>query len=107
MTDIETLMEHATRHSHKVRLRMVDTPDDQYILFWPYAVLDDLINGREYLGMLERHYSDPNTGYLAWPILSRIRAVEVLDDKFVQPERASWFNKIDFKRMKLVCEFGC
>jgi hypothetical protein len=106
MTDIEIAFEYAVRHGRKVHLQMMDTPDDQYILFRPYAILDDLINGREYLGMLERHYSDPNTEYLAWPILLGIKTVKVLEDKFEQEERDTWFKKIDFRRMKLVLEFN-
>ncbi len=106
MTDIEKKFEYAVRNSLKVRLQMFDTPEDKYILFWPYAVLTDLINGVEYLGLLERHYSDPNTGYLAWPILLGIKSVEVLDEKFQQPDRDTWFKMINFQRMKLLAEFG-
>ncbi len=106
MTDIEKKFDHAIRNSLKVRLQMVDTPDDKYILFWPYAVLNDLINGIEYIGLLEHHYSDPNTGYIAWPILLGIKNVLVLDEKFEQPPRDSWFKLINFQRMKLLSEFA-
>jgi hypothetical protein len=105
MADIEKVFEYAVRNGLKVRLQMENTPDGQYILFWPYAALDDLINGIEYLGLLERHYSDPNTGYLAWPILRCVKHVEVLDETFEQPERNTWFKAINFQRMKLLAEF--
>src|SRR5690348_16565387 len=105
-TEIEEKFEYAIKNSLKVRLQMVDTPADKFILFWPYAVLHDLINGVEYIGLLERHYSDPNSGYVACPILLGIKSVEVLDEKFDQPERNSWFKMINFQRMKLLVEFG-
>ncbi len=82
-------IEYAIRHHLKIQFQMTDTPDDKFILFHPYAALLDLFDGLSFIGLVEKHHTNPTPNYIARPKLDGIKFVKILNEHF-EPNHELW-----------------
>ena len=81
--------EYAIKNRLKVEFQMMDTPEDEFILFHPYATLNDLFDGISIIGLVEKHHTNPTTNYIARPKVKGVKFVRIMQDHF-QPNHDLW-----------------
>ena len=97
----QRIIEDAIHHRRKINFRMTDTPEGSYILFHPYALIEDLIAGENsVMGLVEKHHTSTDTNYLRRPTVRGMIEVIVLQDQF-EPDH-SWENDFNFNTNTLI-----
>lgn len=68
---------------------MIDTPEDKFILFHPYASLLDAFDGLSVIGLVEKHHTSPDVNHIKRPKISGVKRVEILEEHF-EPDHRKW-----------------
>ena len=79
----------------KIRFRMRDSPQGQYILFHPYAVTMEVLTSKILIyGLIERHYTmTEDFNQIKFPNIEFIDEVILTSEKF-EPKN-DWMKEID------------
>jgi hypothetical protein len=79
----------AVDHCLKVSLQITDTPEFEFVIFHPYALLNDLFDGPSVIGCIERNHSGFSTNQMVRIKLSTVTFVEILPVRF-KPSLDRW-----------------
>jgi len=97
---IRKTIEDAIRKRLKIRLQMEHTPQNQFILFHPYALLSNSFDDQFIIGLVERHHINGLTSNIAKQKLSLITFAEALDVNF-EPKHELW-SSLDIGRINII-----
>jgi len=100
--ELKDSIELAISRNQKINLRLKTSPPDKFILFHPYALLEDVLKGSVVmLGLIEKHHSnDDISNKYGIHSISAIDEVVLNTESFLRLE--GWENQIDKAKYNVI-----